>query len=461
MGRRFLGNLGTLFIALLLAVLVWVVASNEEDPLEERAFTQPVTVELRAPAPGLILTSVSVTRTTVTLSAPRSVWETLTESQIHVRADLSGLTAGTQEVALVWAVDTPATRVIQLDPATISVTLEERATRTRAVRVDITGEPALGYEMGDVTLSANTVDVSGPASAVDRVSEVVANVSVAGLKSDFNSDVVLKPVDASGKIVLGVTLDPTNTQVLLPITQKLGFRDVAVKVVITGQVASGYRITNFTASPPIVTVSSSDPQKVSELPGFVETQPVDINNASDDFSGAVALNLPEGVTLVGLDSVLVQVNIAAIESSLTLPLTLQVQGLDVGLTATVSPDTVDVLITGPLPVLGQLTPTDVRAVLDLTGLEPGTYSLAPQVILLPQRLRAESVSPELVEVTISVSGSPTPTASPTFTPTITLTPTTTRRPPPTPTIIPLPTDTVPPPTEAIPSPTDTPVPPPF
>ncbi len=454
MGRRALSNVGTLIIALLLAVLVWVVASNEADPIEERAFARPVMIELRARASDLILTSVGLTNTTVTLSAPRSVWETLTEKQILISADLSGLTAGPHEVALTWSVDAPATRITQLDPATLSLTLEERASRTRTVHVDLTGEPAPGYEVGQETPAVMSVTVTGPASAVDRVSDILASVSVAGLKSDFNNEVPLKPVDASGKVVAGVILNPVSAQVLVPITQKLGYRDVAVTVVITGQVASGYRITNFTAAPPIVTVSSSDPQKVSELPGFVRTQPVDISNATDDISGPVALDLPEGVTLVGLNNVVVQVNIAAIESSLTLPLTLELQGLEVGLSATTSPDTVNVLITGPLPILSQLAPTDVRAVLDLTGLSPGTYPLAPQVILLPERLRAESVSPELIEVTISLSGSPTPTATPTFTPTITATPTATRRPPPTPTLAPPTTDTPVPPES--PTPTATP-----
>lgn len=456
MGRRVLSNVGTLILALLLAVLVWVVASNEEDPLEERAFTRPVAVVVGPHSPDLILTRVGITSTTVTLSAPRSVWETLTENQIHIYADLSGLAAGEHEVPLTGSVDTAATRITQLDPATLSLTLEESATRARAVHVDVTGEPALGYEAGQATLSIKSVNVSGPASVVNRVSDIIASVSIAGLKDDYNNEVTLKPVDASGKTVAGVALDLVSTQVLIPITQKLGYRDVAVTVVITGQVASGYRITNFTAAPPIVTVSSSDPQKVSELPGYVRTQPVDISNATDDISGPVALDLPDGVTLVGVTNVVVQVNIAAIESSVTLPVTLTLQGLEVGLSATTSPDTVNVLITGPLPALSELAPTDVRAVLDLTGLGPGTYPLTPQVILLSERLRAESVSPELIEVIITISGSPTPTITPTFTPTITSTPTATRRLPPTATLAPPVTDTPLPPE----TPTDTPVPPP-
>ena len=72
---------------------------------------------------------------------------------------------------------------------------------------------------------------------------------------------------------------------------------------------------------------------------------------------------------------------------------LEIRGLAPGLVATPSPDTVDVLILGPLPVLDALTPEDVRVVLDLTDFGPGTYQLTPEVVLLSDRLRMRMCCP--------------------------------------------------------------------
>ncbi|MBF8283706.1 MAG: hypothetical protein HW378_2621, partial [Anaerolineales bacterium] len=109
----------------------------------------------------------------------------------------------------------------------------------------------------------------GPASAVDRVSKVAATISLDGLKTDLQKDVALDLVDASGKPVAGVSLEPVSVRVKVPITQKQGFRDVAVLVDYVGRPAAGYRITNMTVAPLLITVSSSDPQKVAALPaGF-------------------------------------------------------------------------------------------------------------------------------------------------------------------------------------------------
>jgi YbbR domain-containing protein len=317
------------------------------------------------------------------------------------------------------------------------------------VKLTRTGDPAVGYEAAAALLTPDQVTIQGPASTVDRVVDCVARVSTDGLRENFTGQVSVIPVDANGNLVTGVTVTPNIIRVSIPVTQKQGFRDVAVKVVITGELASGYQVTNISVTPRVLTLSSSDPAVVERLPGFVETTPLDITGASADVLRKVALQLPPGVE--GAESVLVEVNVAAIEYSLTVQRLLEIRGLAPGLAAAASPDSVDVLILGPLPVLDNLTPEDVRVVLDLTGLDVGTYHLTPQVVLLSDRLRSENVLPSQIEVIITratatpTGGTPTPTA--TATPTVT--PTATRRRPTfTPSVTPLPSDT--------PLPTDTP-----
>jgi YbbR domain-containing protein len=111
--------------------------------------------------------------------------------------------------------------------------------------------------------------------------------------------------------------------------------------------------------------------------------------------------------------VLVQVSIAAIESSLAVSLPVEVIGLTPGLLASISPSTVDVILSGPVPVLDGLEPTDIRLLVDLTGYEPGTYQLIPVVDFLPSQVQKVSILPSTVEVTISLAPTPTPTSTPT------------------------------------------------
>jgi YbbR domain-containing protein len=157
---------------------------------------------------------------------------------------------------------------------------------------------------------------------------------------------------------------------------------------------------------------------VEEAPGYVETLPVNIEDADANVVERLALIVPENVSVFGVQSVVVSVGITAIEESTWVQRVPVVQGLDERLQIELAPQVVEVLLVGPLPRLEALRPSDVQVMLDLTGLEAGTHTLAPTLVL-PEGIRQETLVPE----TIEVKATWVPTATPTFTPTATASPT--------------------------------------
>jgi len=184
---------------------------------------------------------------------------------------------------------------------------------------------------------------------------------------------------------------------------------VIVRVIYEGAPADGYRLTSITPTPQILTIFSSDAQLIRAMPGFVETEPIDLTGATDDIEQRVRVVLPDGVFIDGEQSVLVLVGIAAIESSLTLNLPIEMIGLQPGLEAALSPETVDVIVAGPLPILDGLQPLDIRVVLDMAGLQAGVFNLAPRVEIIPVGLTVDTILPATIEVTIIELPTPTPT----------------------------------------------------
>jgi hypothetical protein len=89
-----------------------------------------------------------------------------------------------------------------------------------------------------------------------------------------------------------------------------------------------------------------------------------------------------------------------------------VNGLHEGFGAQVFPQTVDVIISGPLPVLDALASQDITVAVNAAGLGAGTYQLTPEVKVLVENVLVESILPGTVEVVIAVAGTPTPTAFP-------------------------------------------------
>ncbi|MCC7361745.1 MAG: hypothetical protein IT317_19845 [Anaerolineales bacterium] len=447
MARRLWENLGTFVLALIVAAMVWVIALDEENPLEENTFSQPVPVQLLNLPNNMILLAPTTGGTTeIKLKAPRLVWQNLTLGQLRVVADLAALGPGTHSVPLQASVNADSTRITSIDPVSITVTLEELISRDCPITVEQRGTLALGYAAGQPQLSADRVTVTGPASAVEAVTACVVRVTLDNLQQDFSSSLTVRPVDAQGNTASRVTLTPETTTVTVPVIQQEGYRNVTVLPVITGTVASGYQVTSVSVVPQVITLKSSDADVVTSLPGFVSTTALDVTGATADVVRRVALVLPEGVE--GPDSVLIEVNVAAIEFSLTVQRNLDIRGLAPGLGAILSPDSVDVILLGPLPLLDNLTLEDVRVVVDLDELTSGTYQITPQVLLLSDQLRAENILPGLIEVVIAPA-SPTPTITP-IPPTVTGTPPT-ATPSLTPTRTPRPTIT--------PGPSPTPLPP--
>jgi YbbR domain-containing protein len=114
------------------------------------------------------------------------------------------------------------------------------------------------------------------------------------------------------------------------------------------------------------------------------------------------LNLPEGVTVVGSQNITVQIGIAPVESSINFNnIPVQFEGLGAGLSATTSPDTVDVYLSGPLYLLEALDPATLVVAIDLTDRGIGTYQLAPEVLLEDIELNVDAILPNTLEVTIT------------------------------------------------------------
>lgn len=409
-----LRHLGNLLLSFVLALMVWVVAELQNDPNISQLYPFPVPLEVVGKDPNLLLTSPLPSEVRVQLRAPRSVWDRiLAEQGVEAQLDLSGLRPGTYIVPVRIIVRAAPVRVEDFQPQAVEITLEEVLTRRVPVTIEVQGEPAVGYEFGPLQVFPSQVNVQGPRSTVEQVRSVRARLIVQDLRSTLERWLTVRPYDAQGQVVEGVTLQPEQVRVVLPVRQLGGYRDVSVRVVIQGQPATGYLVANIAVFPPVVTLFSPDPTKVLEIPGFVETEPVDIAGATEDLELRVPLNVPEGVQVVGEDRVLVQIIIQPVKSSLTVQLPVEVVGLPPGWQAEVAPDIVDVILFGPLVELKKVKPQEtVRAFVSVDGLEPGTYTLEVQVEVLLEDVQVTSALPNQVEVILEAA-TPTPTSTPT------------------------------------------------
>jgi YbbR domain-containing protein len=421
--RAFMKSIPTLVLSLALAIAVWISAVSAADPVQQRAYPRTVTIEWIGQSPALIVSGDVPSQVSVTLSAPSSIWDRMLSDRSPVRAwvDLTGLGPGTHTLEVNIQTQIQPVKIVNKAPKTVTITLEQLATQEFDLTLQRSGEPAVGFQADQPTLSQTKVKISGPESLVKQVKIVRVSLSLQQVSENINRKLAVEVLAEDEKPVDGLTVSPGEVTVSQPISQRGGYRNVVIKVASSGQVASGYRLTNISVFPPNVTVFSSNPSLVDRLPGFVETSPLDLTGVKDDLEVRLPLNLANGIELVGEQTVLVQVGVAAIEGSITLSdLAIHVIGLPDDLVARISPERVDVIVSGPLPLLDSLAENDVVVILDLNAVSEGTYQFAPRVEITVNELKVESILPSSIEVVVEQR--PKNTATPIFRPTPTPTP---------------------------------------
>ena len=437
--RDILNNLDSFFLALFLALIVWVMAVQQEDPIITVELPDPVPVEYVNLRQDLTIFGDPVDSVRVTVRGQRSIIESLTSSAFQAQVDLSDLDAGVHSVPI-RVIGPKDITIVQVRPAKAVVHIEPLAVKHVRVRVEVLDVPPLGYTVRQdaITTEPMTVTVSGPQSQVAKVEDAVAEVYIQGQRSTVTTEVAVSPRDTNDLPVFGVSVEPPTVKVTVPIEQQPGFLEVPVVPRTVGQPAPGYRVSSISVDPATVTLRGS-PENLQKLPGYVETEPLDISEATSDVVERLPLRVPENISILGSKTVLVTVRITPLEGGKTVVRPLKLQGIPDGMRVSLPIPSVQIILSGPLPKLNNLKPEDVQVILDLSDIQgPGVYTLKPQV-LTPADIHVEAVIPEEVQVEVKL---PTPTPTPSVTPTVQGTTTTTPTVTPIPNIFLTPTPTV-------------------
>lgn len=411
-------NLGTLFLAFILSITAWVAAVSTEDPLQEQIYSEPVPIEYRDLQEGLTFIGDLPQQAEVTIRAPSSVWRNLSQQDLRIFADLSNLEAGVHRVGIDGHVDRRATELTDISPDSVSVTIEPLTTKQVDIRVILTGEPGADYAAEEPVLENEQITLYGPRSAVDEIESTQVRIDLNNRQRSIDQEFPLTPVDGQGNPVQGVELEQDSVRVQLQITKRENIRRLVVVPLVEGreqlEEAGNYRLTRISVEPTEVAVFSEDPIALESLPGFIQTEPLNIADLTEATTRTVSLDLPDTFSLVGIQSVDITVDIETVESSIVLSRPVEITNLGFGLYAYPSPDEASIILTGPKVILDQITPEQVQVVVDAQDLSIGVYQLDQVVSNVPDRVSFEAPNPPVIEVEITFNPRPTPT--PTFQP---------------------------------------------
>jgi YbbR domain-containing protein len=391
------GNLTLGLLSLGLAVTIWFFVIDVESESRTDYFPGVIPVETVNVPEGLAVSHVSEPLISIRITADKDVWERLSTEDFEATADLSGVKQREASIPVRVNVNRGDVKIEQIEPARVTITLEPLMTRRAPVKVKLVGAAPLGYALSSTDVSPQEVDVSGPASLVERVDAVEADVNLTGIRVSLEQDFTLSARDSEGGEIEGVTLEPGMARVSLEIAQKEFSLVFIVNPQISGNVAAGYRVVRVEGDPTFVSVSAS--LEVLQSIDVLTTEDVTVDGAESDVVRSVKLRLPEGARAVGGDEVVVRVTVAPATGESVFNVAVASTGAGSDTRVTVTPPTVLVTLRGDMPLLQSLSQENVRASVDVSDLPSGTHRLAPTVEI-PAGTEVVRVDPSDLIITV-------------------------------------------------------------
>ncbi|MGH2531561.1 MAG: CdaR family protein [Thermomicrobiales bacterium] len=396
--------------SLVLALLLWGWVTTSQDPEFEREFLN-VEISIQE-LPGELQVISSLPTASVTLSGPRSVIEEISPPQVMAHLELNEITTPGDfnvEVVIsypdgVWEHD--------ISPERVPIEVEGTVTDQFRLSYELQGEPDAAVQIDNVEMEMSEVTVRGPASAVERVEEVILPIELGDRSRDFTDAIAPVALGAEGQQIPEVEISPDSVQATVQVISR--GKNVAVITQLVGEPAQGYEIVDRQIIPNTVLVDGPE-DLLNELVAL-QTEPVDVNELTTTTRRTAQLvGIPDGIRVIepagGTVDVVIQVRERGVRQQLPSQRVV-VTNLGPNLSAAVNPDDIAINVVASEEALSQLTGSVIEVQVDAAGLGPGTYTLRPKVVL-PPNAQWLSTTPEVVTVTISSVNTATPAASPT------------------------------------------------
>lgn len=247
MKNKITANMGLKIASLFFSILLWMAVNNMNDPTIDRSFTNiPVKLlntELITDS-GRVYEVMDNTAVIdkVTVWAPRSVISSLSATNIIATADVSELSSlDTISIKLSTNIYNNDIERIKSSNDTVKLNIENKKTKTLALKATVSGSVEEGYLLGDIVPNQNLVRISGPESVIDQVVRASVDVPVTGFTTDIADNAEIKLYDSGDNLIQ----DSRITQNIKAVGVKVTiYRTTEVPIYFgtTGKPANGYRI---------------------------------------------------------------------------------------------------------------------------------------------------------------------------------------------------------------------------
>lgn len=414
--KTLVNNIGYKILAVVFAFILWLVVYNIDDPNKTVRFTTNVMVENESAITDMnkcyeVLNGTNTI--TFSVTAKRSVINKLEDTDFTATADMNRMIMNSDNKSAKVPIEVISRRSnssLKYNGKNqyLEISLDDLVSRRFMITADTTGQVADGYALGEVTVTnPNVLNVTGPATIVDKIDSVVATIDVEGMSMNLSDNVLPVFYDADGNEIDTTRLKYNNTTVTIA-AKILRVKEIPLSFTTTGTPSGDYRVVEITSDPENIRIKGASSVLNPMMSLAIPAEVLNVSGARDDLTTTIDITeyLPDGVELVDAAdaTVTVTVRIEAYQSkTFTIDTKdITVNGLGDGYELAFEQNSVTVTISGLQNDLNRLSAADLASAIDVSGMEEGLHQVNLEIELDETNYAARTVS---VEVKISKKSS--------------------------------------------------------
>lgn len=414
--KTLVNNIGYKILAVVFAFILWLVVYNIDDPNKTVRFTTNVMVENESAITDMnkcyeVLNGTNTI--TFSVTAKRSVINKLEDTDFVATADMNRMIMNSDNKSAKVPIEVISRRSnssLKYNGKNqyLEISLDDLVSRRFMITADTTGQVADGYALGEVTVTnPNVLNVTGPATIVDKIDSVVATIDVEGMSMNLSDNVLPVFYDADGNEIDTTRLKYNNTTVTIA-AKILRVKEIPLSFTTTGTPSGDYRVVEITSDPENIRIKGASSVLNPIMSLAIPAEVLNVSGARDDLTTTIDITeyLPDGVELVDAAdaTVTVTVRIEAYQSkTFTIDTKdITVNGLEDGYELAFEQNSVTVTISGLQNDLNRLSAADLASAIDVSGMEEGLHQVNLEIELDETNYATRTVS---VEVKISKKSS--------------------------------------------------------
>ena len=384
--KRITENFGLKILAVVFAIVMWLIVVNVEDPQKTKVFTVPVEIENADYLQKMDKTYEVINNTdriSFTVTGKRSVLHEMSESDFRAVANMENINESLTTVPITITASRYASQIEinKKKSSYMSVLVENLVTEKFEISAVVEGTPAEYCYVNKTYVNPKKVTVSGPESVVEKIdtAQVKINVDKAEENVATNSEIIL--LDKDGNVVSQDRLNLNRTKAAVDAVIMMG-KEVELDIRTTGQPEDGYRCEKISPSVSKVRLIGA-PELLDGMDSLeITSTQLDLNGIKNSFTITLNLDryLPDGVKLAEGEPTSVDI-IVEIGSQVVKEFRVPVENITVinlpdDLKLEFAQDTVTVRLKGFEDELDQITASDLLGTLDVAGLTAGKHSVS-------------------------------------------------------------------------------------